>query len=83
MKKEPAYEVDQSNIAYLEDRICINDQKAQIYGTQFHVVNEELVPWPIENMKDLNTRRKGMNLMETFEEHYRQFQEWFSENSYI
>src|SRR3989338_6041030 len=39
MKAAPATEVDPTNIAFLEDRVRVNQGKEQIYGTQFTEVD--------------------------------------------
>ncbi len=46
------------NIAYLTDRILVNENKKQLYGTQFK--NKE--PFPIYNPENLNKRRSEMGL---------------------
>jgi hypothetical protein len=55
------------NIAYLEDRVRINTNRKQLYGTQFeNVVKEgktiDLVLKPTEDLACLNKRRSYMNL---------------------
>jgi hypothetical protein len=55
------------NIAYLEDRVRINTNRKQLYGTQFeNVVKEgktiDLVLKPTEDLICLNKRRSYMNL---------------------
>lgn len=55
------------NIAYLEDRLLINGNKMQIYGTQFEVVKigdktVDLKLKPTVNIECLNKRRAYMNL---------------------
>lgn len=47
------------NIAYLEDRILINEHKAQLYGTQF---NSKGVLFPIHDSAKVDIRRKQMGL---------------------
>ncbi len=56
-KIEPLY------IAYLTDRILVNQGKPQIYGTQFYLNKKgRLIPRIIKNKKDLNKRRKKIGL---------------------
>lgn len=52
------------NIAYLTDRILINENKKQLYGTQF----QNKKPFPIHDSENLNKRRREMDL-EDFNEH--------------
>ena len=69
MKQQPEGEVSKRNIAYLEDRIRVNEGQPQLYGTQFR--NEEGAPYgprPIENPEHVNDRRKEMG-MESLEEY--------------
>jgi len=46
------------HLAYLTDRILVNENKRQLYGTQFS--NGE--PLPIEDLENLEARRENMNL---------------------
>ncbi len=68
MKLEPVGEVNPRNIAYLEDRIRVNTNRGQIYGTQFDEVRDEqgeLVryePQPIEDPEHVDERRARMGL---------------------
>lgn len=67
---EEAYTIQDiypENLAYLTDRVAVNKGEEQIYGTQFRQ-NEtgELIPCPIEDQKNIDERRKKMNL-EPFE----------------
>ncbi len=68
MKELPQEEVDARNIAYLTDRICASEKTPQIYGTQFHEVDGKLVPQNIEDIDNVNVRRKEVGL-ETIEEY--------------
>ena len=55
-----------SNIAYLTDRVAINQGKMQTYGTQFGINDEgKLAAKPIRNLNYLEKRRKEIGL-ETF-----------------
>lgn len=52
-----------SEKAYLTDRVLMNSNKPQRYGTQFHIdVRGRHVPWPIENRSHVDKRRKDMGL---------------------
>lgn len=56
-------EVLPQNIAYLTDRVAVNRDQLQTYGTQFWV-NEKgkLVPRPIKDVDDLESRRKKVGM---------------------
>jgi len=58
----PEGEVDQGNVARLEDRILINEGKPQRYGTQFQGEGRSFGPYPIEDERNLETRRASMGL---------------------
>jgi len=56
-------EVSYWQIAYLTDRILINQKKKQIFGTQFYKTkNSKIKLKPTENLKNLNERRKKFSL---------------------
>ncbi|MBI3572395.1 hypothetical protein HY091_02605 [Candidatus Kaiserbacteria bacterium] len=67
MKQEPMSEVDPRNIAMLEDRVRVNSNQSQLYGTQYRAVNGEHKPLPIEDETNVDKRRKQMGL-DTLEE---------------
>ena len=50
------------HLAYLVDRIRRNNDEPQLYGTQFNLVDGELVLEPVENPDDLDERRAEMGL---------------------
>jgi hypothetical protein len=55
-------------MAHLTDRVLVNSGKKQIYGTQYHRDKKlNSVPWPIEDIKNLEKRRKSTGL-ESFKE---------------
>lgn len=67
MQSLPEGEVAKHNLAYLEDRVLVNEGLKQKYGTQFHYSkNGKVKPRSLINKKGLNKRRKIMGL-ETFE----------------
>jgi hypothetical protein len=55
-KIEPQY------FAYLTDRVLVNQDKPQLYGTQFYLKNNKLIPRPIKDTKNLEKRRKKFEL---------------------
>lgn len=70
MQEAPEGEVQQSDLAYLEDRVRVNGGRLQLYGTQFHVDEHgEYHPRPIEDPERLDERRRAAGL-EPFA-HYR------------
>ena len=57
------------HIAYLTDRILVNEGKRQLFGTQFYVNKKgELMPRPIKDKNDLEKRRQIYGL-EPFEQY--------------
>lgn len=61
-KKYPN-EIDKKHIAYLKDRVLVNEGKKQLFGTQFYVNKEGIFgPQPIRNKCHLEYRRKAYNL---------------------
>ena len=55
------------NLAYLKDRISIQQGTPQLYGTQFDWdENGEMSPSPVDDVKNVNQRRKsiGLNTLE-------------------
>ncbi len=55
--------VDKANIAYLMDRILVNEAKKQLFGTQFYLNRKgKFVPRSIKRIKELNQRRKEYGL---------------------
>jgi hypothetical protein len=54
--------VDPANVAYLTDRIRMNEGRPQLYGTQLQERDEKLVPFPIEDEDHVDKRREGVGL---------------------
>lgn len=67
MKGESDGEVALRDIAMLEDRVRVNSDQPQLYGTQFQQIDGKFVPRPIEDEENVNRRRQQMGL-ETLEE---------------
>ncbi len=59
MKKSDASPQD---LADLTDRVLVGQQKRQVYGTQFRVVDGKLKPQPIEDEEHVDDRRKEVGL---------------------
>jgi Family of unknown function (DUF6624) len=56
-------------LAYLTDRVRMNEGREQLYGTQIGGVRDGVVtPWPIENPDDIDLRRASVGL-EPFDEY--------------
>ena len=51
-----------SHMAYLTDRVLSLAGKPQRYGTQFHTVDGQLVPEPIEDEANVDARPKEVGL---------------------
>ena len=51
-----------AHLAYLEDRVRVNADQPQLYGTQFTVTDGELGPCPIEDRQRLDERRAEAGL---------------------
>lgn len=62
MKQEHEGGVDSRNIAMLEDRIRVNKNQLQLYGTQFRQTANGHEPLPIEDEVHVDERRKEMGL---------------------
>jgi hypothetical protein len=74
MKKLPKSEVLLRNIAYLEDRVLVAQNKPQLYGTQFYKEGAIFEPSPIKNIGTLDKGRKQMGL-ESFAENEKRIKE--------
>lgn len=68
MKQEPAGEVALRDIAMLEDRVRVNRNQPQLYGTQFRQDTGEHKPLPIEDEANVNERREKMGMVTLKEE---------------
>ncbi len=49
-------------VAYTDDRVATFENRPQLYGTQFDWVDGEMKPLPIEDVEQLDHRRKSMGL---------------------
>jgi hypothetical protein len=65
----PDGEVSAVDVAYLVDRVRVNEGRPQLYGTQFWTVEGAVVPRPIEDEAGLEARRAtlGLKTMEAYE----------------
>jgi hypothetical protein len=57
-----AQEASAANLAYLTDRVLVGENKKQVYGTQFRMVDGKWQPYPIEDEKNVDERRKEVGL---------------------
>jgi len=58
-----AGEIDASNVAYLEDRICVFEGRSQRYGTQFDWDESgELSPLPLQDARQVDSYRESVGL---------------------
>lgn len=78
MKTLPDTEVSPRNIAYLEDRVRVNTDRDQLYGTQFFGQGSNFGPRPIENVEHIDERRKSMGL-EPYAEYERGMMETYGD----
>lgn len=64
MKSLPKEEVEQADIAFLDDRVRAAEGKPLLYGTQFWTdpATGMFGPKPIEDIENLDTRRASMGL---------------------
>jgi hypothetical protein len=71
MRAAPSDEVSASELAYLMDRVLVNEGKLQLYGTQFWLQEGKMVPRPIEDEAELDRRRAeaGLISMHEYEQH--------------
>ena len=70
-----ASEAVQGFLAYLTDRILIDEGKPQRYGTQGRALeNGEIVPYPIEDEGHVNDRRTALGL-NSIEEYFNEMNE--------
>lgn len=59
VKEREAAAVD---LAYLTDRVLVAENKKQVYGTQFRQVDGKWEPYPIDDEKNVDRRRKELGL---------------------
>lgn len=50
MKALPPSEVNQTDLAYLDDRVAVKADRPQLYGTQFHCRDGKPQPQGVETM---------------------------------
>jgi len=58
----PKNAISQSDFAYLTDRVRRAENKKQLYGTQFEVVEGKLKPRPMEDEASIDKRRAEVGL---------------------
>jgi uncharacterized protein DUF6624 len=57
-----AREASAADLAYLTDRVRVGENKKQVYGTQFRLVDGKWQPFPIEDEENVDERRKEVGL---------------------
>jgi hypothetical protein len=62
MRMESEGEVSKIDVAYLEDRLRVNEGRSQLYGTQFYGEGDAYGPRPIEDPEHVDQRRKEIGL---------------------
>jgi hypothetical protein len=50
------------HLAYLTDRVLLNEGKEQIYGTQMEIVNGQVILQPVQDPDHLDQRREEIGL---------------------
>jgi heme-degrading monooxygenase HmoA len=75
-KAMQAGDLEPALYATFYDRVMTAQNKPQLYGTQFHEVNGELVPFPIEDEAHVEERRAKMG-MQPLAEYARLLREMF------
>ena len=68
IKQESVGEVALRDIAMLEDRVRVNRNRPQLYGTQFRQTTGEHKPLPIEDEINVDERRREMGMITLKEE---------------
>ena len=77
MKTASEGEISKRNIAYLEDRVRVNEGRLQLYGTQFGGEGDNFGPRPIEDPDNVDIRRSELG-METLEEYTKVLKEKYN-----
>jgi hypothetical protein len=77
MKTLSKDEVDPRDTAYLTDRVLVGTGKRQLYGTQVIIKDGKFVPNPIEDLDQVDERRKAIG-MEPLQEYLK-----FMEQAYL
>ncbi len=62
MKEAPTGEVDITDVAYLTDRVCVNQGRGQLYGTQFTQEDDKHIPRTIEDEANIDARRAEVGM---------------------
>ena len=79
MKKEKTDEVEIKDVAYLDDRVRVQDGRRQVYGTQFYTSRDKKIkPRPIFKIKELDIRRQAVNLP-PFEDYRKQMEKLYNQ----
>ncbi|MFA5541626.1 MAG: DUF6624 domain-containing protein [Bacteroidales bacterium] len=79
---------DSVSYAMLTDRVLMERDKKQIYGTQLSSRSDEkkypckLILWPVKDFKNVNKRRKEMGFTSTVEEYVKFFSNGFIPEEY-
>jgi hypothetical protein len=62
VNKLPRGEVEAEHLAYLTDRVLLNEGKKQLYGTMLRKEDGKLVPKPLEDEANVDKRRGELGL---------------------
>jgi hypothetical protein len=70
-------EADPVHLAYLSDRVRMNDGREQLYGSQFVVDDDgELIPWHLDDPVKVDRRRQRLGLPPFAEHHAEMLRQW-------
>lgn len=77
MRKTGEGEVEKADLAYLTDRVLVNNKKHQLFGTQCHTDDKGFIsPREFEGtLEEVNKRRKEAGILSTVEESINRLQE--------
>ncbi len=62
-------ELPKSEFALFDDRVRVKNGQKQLYGSQFHCEYKKLVPFPIDDIANIDARRISMELKQNFKEY--------------
>lgn len=67
------------DLAYLEDRVRVAEDRPQLYGTQLRITNGRCRLYPVDDIEKVNDRRKRLN-MPPVEQYVREVQAFLDQN---
>lgn len=73
-------EISKLKTALMEDRVMMFSGKKQVYGSQAMIINNRSFIWPIEDVKNVNKRRKEAGFTMTIAAYAKKFNFEFNPN---